>query len=197
MRILTVLTICLCAFGLAPTAHARPKVSVKTKYYNVRGKSGAEVLRQINRKGPRHGFLVRAIAQTSYTLSYSYDTVKTSKGCRTKNVVVKMDIVYTYPKLRGNVSRDLNRRWSRFYRGVKVHEQVHGKLAQQMAAAAEKSLKATRASGKRGCRKIKTIASRKVDKVFKAYERKQIAFDKKEHRDGGNVERLVIALVRG
>lgn len=195
-RILTVLAVCLCALGVAVAAHARPKVSIKTKYYDVRGKNGAEVLRQINRKGPRHGFLVRAIAQTRYTLSYSYDTVRTSKGCRTKNVVVKMDIIYVYPKLRGKVSRDLNRRWNRFFRGVKAHEQVHGKLAQQMAAAAEKALAGTQVGGKRGCQKIKTVASRNVDKAFKAYERKQIAFDKKEHRDNGNVEKLVVALVK-
>lgn len=177
-------------------AHAKTKVSVKTKYYDVRGKTGAEVLRQINRKGPRHGFLVRAIAQTQYSLSYGFESVQTAKDCRITKVEVKMDIVYVYPKLKGKVSKNLNRRWKRFLGGVRVHEEVHGKLAKQMAAAVDKTLHSTRVKGKRGCRKIKRIAERNVSRVYKKYERQQVAFDKKEHRDGGNVERLVTALIR-
>ncbi|MEX0345008.1 MAG: DUF922 domain-containing protein [Rhizobiaceae bacterium] len=196
MRVFAVFAALVCAFAVATTASARPKVTVKTKYYDVRGKTGAEVLRQINRKGPRHGFLVRAIAQTQYTLSYGFESVQNEKDCRITKAEVKMDIVYVYPKLRGKVSRKLNNRWKRFLRGVRVHEEVHGKLAKQMASATEKALLATRVKGKRGCRKVRHIAKRNVDKVFKRYERKQVAFDKKEHRKKGNVENLVAALVK-
>lgn len=196
LRFLAVLAAFLCALSVAATVHARPKVTVKTKHYDVRGKTGAEVLRQINRKGPRHGFLVRAIAQTQYTLSYGFETVQSAKDCRIRKVRVKMDIVYVYPRLKGKVSKNLNRRWKRFLNGVRVHEEVHGKLAKQMAAATEKTLLATRVKGKRGCRKIKRVAKRNADKVFKKYERMQVTFDKKEHRDKGNVERLVVALVK-
>lgn len=181
---------------MAASAHARPKISVKTKHYDVRGKTGAEVLRQINRKGPRHGFLVRAIAQTQYSLSYGYESVQTSKGCRINKARVKMEIVYVYPKLDGKVSGRLATRWKSFLKGVRKHEEVHGKLARQMAAATEKTLLSTRVSGKRGCRKIKRVAKRNVDKVFKKYEQKQVAFDKKEHRDNGNVDKLIQKLIR-
>ena len=196
MRFLAILTALLCGFAFATGAQARPKVTVKTKHYDVRGKTGADILRQINRKGPRHGFLVRAIAQTQYTLSYGFESVQTSKDCRVTKAEVKMDIVYVYPRLRSKVSGKLNKRWKRFLSGVRKHEEVHGKLARQMAAATEKSLLATRVKGKRGCRKIKRVAKRNAEKVFKKYERQQVSFDKKEHRDNGNVENLVTALTR-
>ncbi len=196
LRLLAILTAFLCAVAVATGAQARPKVTIKTKHYDVRGKTGSEVLRQINRKGPRHGFLVRAIAQTQYTLSYGYESVQTSKHCRITKAQVKLDIVYVYPRLRSKVSGRLNKRWKRFLSGVRKHEEVHGKLAKQMAAATEKALLATRVNGKRGCRKIKRIAKRNAEKVFKKYERQQVAFDKKEHRDNGNVEKLVTVLVK-
>ncbi len=196
MRILAFLVAFICAVSVAVTAQARPKILIKTKYYEVQGKTGAQVLRQINRKGPRHGFLTRAIAQTQYSMSYGYQSVQTPKDCKIRKVWVKLNITYVYPKITGKVSGKLNKRWKRFLRGVYKHEQVHGKIASQMAAATEKVLKATRVKGKRGCRKIERIANRNVKKVVKKHEILQIAFDKKEHRDNGKVEKLVLALVK-
>lgn len=195
MRFTTAIAVFLCALAVATTASARPKVIVKTKYYEVRGKTGVDVMRQINKKGPRHGFLVRAIAQTQYTLSYGFESQQTAKDCRITKAEVKMDITYVYPKLVGNVPRSLKTRWKRFLRGVEKHEQVHGKLASDMAAATEKALLATRVKGKRGCRKIKRVVKRNVDAVFQKYEHKQVRFDQKEHRKNGNVDRLVTALI--
>jgi predicted secreted Zn-dependent protease len=196
LRIITVISVLLCAFSFAVTAQAKPKIAIKTKFYEVKGKDGEEVLRNINRKGPRHGFLVRAIAQTQYTLSYGYDTVQSSQGCSVTKAEVKMDIVYVFPKLAGKNSRHLNTRWKQFMAGVQKHEETHGSLARQMASATEKALLSTHVSGKRGCGQIKNVAKRNVDKVFKIYERQQVAFDKKEHRDNGNVEKLVTAFVK-
>ncbi len=196
LRVFAIIAALLCAFAGATAALAKPKIAIETKYYEVTGKTGDEVLRAINRKGPRHGFLVRAIAQTQYTLSYGYEMVQTSKGCSIERAEVKLEIVYVYPKLAGNSSRNLSARWKRFMTGVRKHEEVHGKLAEQMAAATEKALMSTYVSGKRGCDRIRSVAKRNADRVFKQYEREQIAFDKNEHRDNGNVDKLVLALVK-
>jgi predicted secreted Zn-dependent protease len=41
--------------------NSAPKVTEKTEYYDISGKTGAELFRSIMRKGPRHGFMSKAI----------------------------------------------------------------------------------------------------------------------------------------
>ena len=36
-----------------------------------------------------------------------------------------------------------------------------------------------------------------ADKIYAAYEARQIKFDAREHRDGGNIDRLILGLVKG
>ena len=54
------------------TADADASVSIKTKTatYSISGKDGNALLDAMDRRGPKHGFLTRAIAQTSYTITW-------------------------------------------------------------------------------------------------------------------------------
>lgn len=177
-------------------ASAGAKVSVKNSFYEISGKNGAALLAAMDRSGPKHGFLTRAIAQTRYTVSWEIDWARTGDGCKVREANARLAITYTYPRLAGTVSADLKRRWDRFLVGVRKHEEVHGALARKMVIAAEKAVSGFSLRGDRSCGRIKKEVKRRVDAIYARYEAQQVAFDEKEHRDGGPVEGLVAALVK-
>ncbi len=125
--------------AVAGEAAAGVKVSERTRGYEITGRTGAALLAAMDRRGPKHGFLTRAIAQTSYSVSWRIEWVETRTACRVKSVDGELDITYTYPNARG-LPRELQRRWARFLAGVKKHERAHGDTARQMVRSIEKSV---------------------------------------------------------
>jgi predicted secreted Zn-dependent protease len=177
-------------------ASADVTTSVETKSYPVSGATGAALLDVMDRRGPRHGFRARAIAQTRYSVSWRIEWAQTSTACRVRRVDGKLAITYTYPKLESAVSSPLKRRWAAFLSGVTAHEEQHGVMARQMARAAEKAALDVKVVGDRNCRKAKAEVKRRMAAVYDDYERRQNRFDQREHRPGGPVEGLVERLAR-
>jgi len=178
------------------SSSAGAKVTVRNSFYEISGKNGAALLAAMDRSGPKHGFLTRAIAQTRYTVSWEIDWARTGDGCKVRAANASLAITYTYPRVSGNVSADLKRRWDKFLVGVRRHEEVHGALARKMVAAAEKAVSGFSLRGDKTCGKIKNEVKRRVDAIYARYEAQQVAFDDKEHRDGGPVEGIVAALIK-
>ena len=79
-------------------------------------------------------------------------------------------------------------------KGVVKHEETHGSIARKMVRAAESSIVGLRVANDPACRKARTEAKRRVERIYAQYERRQNLFDLKEHGEGGNVEGLVTAL---
>ena len=183
--------------GLAGEAFAGVKVSEKTVGYDIAGKSGAALLDAMDSRGPKHGFLTRAIAQTRYTVAWTIEWGETRTACRVKSVDGDLAITYTYPRVTENLSRDMSRRWDEFLIGVRKHEKAHGALARQMAAAVEKSIAKLTIKNDKGCRKSRSEVKRRMAAIYADYEARQIRFDVKEHREGGRVEGLIGALTGG
>lgn len=184
------------ALGVLPAggALAGVEVSVETKTYSISGETGAELIRAMDRRGPRHGFTARAIAQTRYVVGWEFDWNIQGKTCRLKAATGRLDVAYSYPKLTGRVPRELKRRWDRFLVGVYAHEEMHGRIARDMVRAADKSLKGLAVRNDRTCRKAAAEAKRRVEKVYAIYEARQAEFDREEHKAGGKVEGLLRGL---
>lgn len=185
----------LCA-GAVGDAYAGVKTTVQTRHYVITGQTGAALLAGMDRRGPKHGFLTRAIAQTRYTIAWRMEWGETRAACRVKRADGELAIVYTYPKVSGPVSRDMRRKWDRFLAGVTRHEKMHGLIAQQMVNEAQRSIARLTIRNDPGCRKSRREVSRRVDAIYAKYEKKQVSYDEKEHREGGPVEKLIDALVR-
>lgn len=181
----------------AGAALAKTEVTVKTKYYDVSGKSGVALIKAMDKKGPRHGFMTRAIAQTSYTVGWEFTWAREGKSCRLADAGGSLEMTYTYPKVGGDIDPALAKRWMRFMAGVKKHEEQHGRLAREMVATAERSLKGVRFAGDPKCNRAQAEAKRRIATVYAKYEARQIAFDKREHSEGGNVEHLLYGLMKG
>jgi predicted secreted Zn-dependent protease len=183
----------VCA-ACAGEAAAGVKVSEKTRSYEIAGKTGAALLASMDRRGPKHGFLTRAIAQTRYSVSWTIEWGETRTACRVNSIDGVLDITYTYPSA-GDLPPGLERRWARFLAGVRKHEKAHGDIARQMARAVEKSVGRLSIDNDPGCRKARREAKERMTAIYAAYEARQIKLDAREHRNGGRVEGLIEALV--
>lgn len=185
----------LAIFAASAAPAMAGKVTVKTEYYAISGKTGVDLVRAMARKGPRHGFLSKAIAVTRFKPKVSGDMVYKDGVCRTRNAGFDLAITYVYPKPSGKLPADVNRRWGAFVAGVEKHEQTHGRLGRELAGALDRKLRGFSMKDKKGCRAATAAMMADVKKTIVAYDAKQRAFDEKEHRKGGNVEKMLLRLV--
>lgn len=180
----------------APAALAGTKVLVKTRTYNIAGTTGAALIEAMDRSGPKHGFMTHAIAQTGYSVGdWTFDAHQENGVCRLRQANGTLNLFYTYPKLVSAPSPALQKRWKRFFAGVRAHEETHGRIARQMMRATEKSVRGLTVADDPHCFDARREAKRRINAIYAEYEAKQIAFDAHEHRDGGPVEHLIRAFV--
>ncbi|SMH43038.1 DUF922 domain-containing protein [Mesorhizobium australicum] len=180
---------------MASTLAVRADVTVKTKYYDIKGKTGLELFYDMNRKGPRHGFLTKAIAQTQFKTSLKGDFVHSNGVCRTKGAGMTMQITYVYPRPVDKLPSALARRWKKFQATNVTHEEMHGRLAKKMVGDVNRTLRGFRMADGQSCRKANAKLMKELDRIVIAYNKSQVDFDKREHRDGGPVEKSVLALI--
>lgn len=184
-------------FATGTAIAAAEQVKVKTRTYAISGRNGAELYQSMVRQGPRHGFVSRAIAQTSYTVEWQAEVVSAGAACRVVRALPVLSVTYTYPQPSRAMSAEMNQRWRRFMTGVKKHEERHGSIARQMVRSAEASVRNLKVGNDPGCIRTRAEVKKRADKIYAAYEARQIKFDAREHRDGGNIDRLILGLVKG
>src|SRR4051794_41983530 len=75
----------LASSGASTAALAGPPaitVSVSRESYPIRGKTGDQLLEAMDRRGPKHGLLTRAIAQTRYSVGWDITWAANGGGWR-------------------------------------------------------------------------------------------------------------------
>lgn len=184
------------ACALAVPAAAGVKVGVKTEHYEISGRSGEALVAAMDRNGPKHGFLARAIAQTRYSVGWDLEWAEKAGSCKARKVTGNLSITYIYPKVGGAVDPALRKRWERFMAGVRRHEETHGTIAREMVAAAERAISRIATTGDPGCVRVRSEVKRRVDAIYADYEARQLRFDEVEHKSGGNVEKLIVSLLK-
>lgn len=180
---------------LTGQALAQSRVTEATKYYSITGKTGMELFWDMNRRGPRHGFLTKAIAQTQFKTGYTGDFIYENGVCRAKNASFKLQITYVYPQPKTRLEGPLARRWKAFQATNFAHEREHGRIAKKMAASIGRKLKTFRVADKRSCDRPIAKLAKEIDAIIIAQNVEQKAFDTREHRKGGPVEKSILALV--
>jgi len=183
------------AASLATAVPANAKTTETTKYYNVTGKTGMELFRDMNRRGPKHGFLTKAIAQTQFKPDVRGQIVFQDGICRTKNARYAMQITYVYPKVTGKLDPRLAARWRTFLAAVVRHEQAHGRLGRKLVDDINRTMRNFKMADRQSCRKADAALTKQVNAMVVAYNKSQRDFDKREHRPGGPVEKSTMALI--
>lgn len=185
----------MAALASVGVANGKPIIKEKTEYYAIRGNTGAELLRDMNRRGPRHGFLRKAIAQTQYTATPYGDLAYGDGVCRAQGAGVTLDMTFVYPKPSHRLSPDLERRWRIFQADNIRHEKVHGRIARQMAAELDRVFASFSMTDSSNCRRSFRRLKGEAEAIHARYEKMQNDFDAREHRDGGAVEKSVRILI--
>lgn len=191
MRLVVFFFCLMSAIAAALPARAGMKVTTTTTTFPISGTSGAALLAMLDRKGPKHGHTTRAIAQTRYAMNPEFEFVHANGHCTVAKPSVRLDITYIYPELTGPVPGVVRLRWLKFMAGVTRHEQVHGRIAREMALAAEKTMKGLRVADSSGCAATKAQLRRSLMALVATHERRQRSFDAAEHKAGGNIDMLM------
>lgn len=182
--------------GSVAAASAGSKVVVKTRTYDITGTTGLALMEAMDRKGPKHGFMTHAIAQTGYTVDWDLDAGQDNGVCRMRGANGTLNLFYTYPRVASATTPALQKRWKRFFAGVRAHEETHGRIAREMMRATERSIRGLKVADDPFCYKTRREARQRIKAAYAVYEAKQNAFDAREHRNGGHVEHLIIALIK-
>ncbi|MGQ2903195.1 MAG: DUF922 domain-containing Zn-dependent protease [Neoaquamicrobium sediminum] len=179
------------------TAHADWKPVEKIEHYQVSGRSGIDLYRSIGENGPQVG-AGRAIAFTDFKLLWSRDYRPQPDGsCTLVSARPSLTIIYRLPKASGDMPAATRRLWETFVTGVAAHEKVHGEFIVDLVKAIEATSIGLSAPNDPDCQKVRAELQSRLGSLSQEQRRRSREFDRVELTDGGNVHRLVLALVNG
>lgn len=187
----------LCGLLMFPfSAHAEWQAVEKVQTYSIQGKTGAELYASIGERGPGTG-LVRAIAHTSFKLTWTRKYEPQGGGCTITTNKPKLIITYTLPKPASKLSPSTAAKWETFIAGVQAHERIHGDHIKDMVKAIEAISVGLSVPNDPGCKKIRTELTTRLGVLSQEQRQKSRDFDSVELSNGGNVHQLILNLVNG
>lgn len=186
-----------CIAFLPTIAHADWQPTEIIKTYAIAGNSGAELYDSIGERGPLLGPKVRAIAHTDFKLTWTRKYEPQPAGACTITVnIPKVIITYTLPKAPAQLPAQTRKSWQRFIAGVEAHERVHGGYVKDMVKEIEAMSVGFSVPDDPKCSKIRVELTKRLGEISKKERQRNVDFDKVEFSDGGNLQQLVLKLVR-
>lgn len=167
------------------------KITEKTKFYTISGKTASEFAFSMSRRGPySRAHRARTWATASRDISYQLVRRQTAKDCRIKDVTIRLKISYNMPKPRTlkGVSKKHRSKWARMYRLLDTHEKVHGRYYKQLARDIQRGL--LRIGAAPNCRQLDRKASALVEKLSEKDRLKNQRFDQRDRRNYRRMTRL-------
>jgi predicted secreted Zn-dependent protease len=185
-----------CLASLPSAANADWQAVEKVQTYAIAGQSGPELYASIGARGPKLG-LTRAIAHTSFKLTWSRKYEAEGDACVLVSARPKLAITYTLPKPTKSLSGATREHWETFIAGVHKHELVHGDFIKEMVKKIEAVTVGLTVPADPQCRKIKTEMTKRLGALSNAQRQQSRDFDRVELSDGGNIHQLILDLVNG
>lgn len=200
-RVLPAVAVCSAAVllalgGFVPQAQAWTAVE-QVKTYPVSGQSGPELYQSIGENGPVISGDRRAIAHTTFKLTWRRDYQERDGGCVLASAKPKLIITYTLPKPRGGVPQGVASLWKHFADGLAKHERVHGQFIIEMVQAIEAVSTGISAQNDPGCHKVRAELQTHLKRLSDEQRARGREFDRVEMGNGGAVHELVLGLVNG
>ncbi|MCM2505045.1 DUF922 domain-containing protein [Aureimonas altamirensis] len=195
MRI-TALAALMAALSFAPSSAVAWTAQEVEEPYAVAGRTGIELYNSIGERGPSAG-ASRAIAVTTFKLTWQRDYQPRDGGCVLASARPRLVITYRLPKPSQRLSPDVAESWRRFIDGMRAHERVHGEHIVDMVRQIEEASVGLSVPGDPSCKRIREVLTERLGALSQAQRARSRAFDQMEMSDGGNVHRLILALVNG
>ncbi|MDK4701642.1 DUF922 domain-containing protein [Rhizobium sp. CNPSo 4062] len=191
------LAVAMCIASLPMTARAEWQAVEKVKTYAITGTSGRELYDSIGERGPLLGPKVRAIAHTDFKLTWTRKYEPQPDGaCMITANVPKLIITYTLPKPSAQLPPSIRKSWQKFIAGVEAHERVHGGFIKDMVKEIEAVSVGFSIPDDPKCSKIRVELTKRLGEISNKERRRNSDFDKVEFSDGGNLQQLVLKLVK-
>ncbi|OAP39875.1 peptidase [Sinorhizobium glycinis] len=185
-----------CLASPPSAAHADWQATEKVQTYAITGQSGPELYASIGERGPKLG-PTRAIAHTSFKLTWSRKYEAQGDACVLVSARPKLAITYTLPKPASSLAGVTRDHWETFIGGVHKHELVHGDFIKAMVKNIEAVTVGLTVPADPQCRKIKTEMTKRLGALSNAQRQQSRDFDRAELSDGGNIHQLILDLVNG
>ncbi|WP_407660620.1 DUF922 domain-containing Zn-dependent protease [Mesorhizobium huakuii] len=182
--------------ALPVTAHAQWKPVEKVETYAISGQSGPELYRSIGENGPNVG-VARAIAHTNFKLTWTRDYQARAGACVLVSAKPKLIITYTLPSPSAPLPPSIQKNWEVFLAGVSAHEKVHGATIVDMVRKIEAATVGLTVADDPKCSKIRTEMTTRLSALSQAQRQASRDFDRVELGPGGNLQKLILALVNG
>ena len=183
---------------MAPAgANAEWKPVERIETYSISGASGPELYASIGERGPKVGGLTRAIAHTSFKLTWTRSYEPRDGGCVLARARPKLIVTYVLPKPSAKLPPAMRRQWDTFIAGVRDHEKVHGRMIIDMVREIEATSVGLSVPDDPECRAIRRELTRRLAAISQEQRRRSRDFDRTELSEGGNIHQLILRLVNG
>lgn len=169
----------------------------KTVTYAVRGRTGIALYQDIGHRGPTVGKGMRAIAHTTFRLTWQRKYETEGTACVLRTAVPRLAITTTLPKPAEPLHSPTRKNWKTFVDGIAEHERRHAVFITEMTRQIEAATVGLTVPDDPQCRKIKAVMTEKLGAISRAQQQRSNAFDRAEMGDGGTIRRLVLDLVNG
>jgi predicted secreted Zn-dependent protease len=198
LRLRLIAGVLAAAAFVGPSACAAEwKAVEREQSYSIRGTTGPELYASIGERGPEVGGLGRAIAHTTFKLTWTRDYQPRNGGCVLAGARPKLTITYTLPKPATRLSGAVRPNWDMFISGVRDHEKVHGAMIKDMVREIERISVGLAVENDPNCKKIRQELTRRLAAISQEQRRKSRDFDSVELGNGGNIHQLILRLVNG
>ena len=184
----------LSAWPAAARADWRPVERIEP--YSISGSTGRELYTSIGERGPKAG-VGRVIAFTDFKLTWTRDYREKGGACTLATARPKLIITYRLPKPASKLPPATAGLWKSFIAGVEAHERVHGEMIVDMVREIEAATVGLTVPDDPGCRKIREVMTERLGAISTRQRQKSRDFDRVELSGGGNVHKLILALVNG
>ncbi|MDO9418466.1 DUF922 domain-containing Zn-dependent protease [Pararhizobium sp.] len=167
----------------------------KIETYAIEGTTGAELYASIGAHGPQAGGLGRAIAYTTFKLTWTRNYQPQGTACVLVSARPKLTLIYKLPKPAKRLQGEAAALWNVFLAGVTAHEKIHGDFIRDMVGEIERVSVGLSVPNDPKCRKIRTELTARLGQISLAQRQRSRDFDRAELSAGGNVHQLILQLV--
>jgi predicted secreted Zn-dependent protease len=173
--------------GFFQPAPAAPKVSQETLYYQVEGKSPAEIRSSLETRGPIGKGGRRFHASTNWNVEWGYRWIESGWRCQFSTPDITLKVSMLLPKL-SNISdypNSIQQQWGQYYNALLDHEEQHVDFA--LRAASELEAELNELVGWHPCDRLEQRVAEQAENVLDKYLKQEQEFDRiSDHgaRDG-------------
>ncbi len=154
---------------------------IKLKYFDVTGKSSAEIVKSLLRRAPRVGG-IRAYGTTKPRFRQKGNLFSNGKSCKVRDFSVTSTFEIELPKLRNEkyLSERARPAWDEFVEFVKIHEYQHTIVFDQCVCNFVNEVKKFEA---RTCRTVERRISRLLRQSLEKCQKQHEAIDDRDQQE--------------